>query len=313
MAWSISDKGEGFNDKQSILFQEYLDVLVAGVQSVDCVLDGCAVTAQGSPDMTVAVAAGTVRSNNGFFSVAAGNVTISAADGTNPRIDLVVVNSSGTKAARTGTAAASPKPAAKSANDVVLAAIYVPASDTTLETDHITDLRVLRPFAPRTKALGSDHAISATSATEVTGLGPMVLEPGTYTFKFSVIVQSATATVSPKLGINFTGTSTVQNFIWSFADLTTAITAQTFGMDDEGVNTFGYISGMASRTFTTTAPNFQTTVATAVAAINTNIICFIEGVLVVTAVGDLELWHGSETATSTTVKAGSSLVVQRTG
>ena len=38
----------------------------------------------------------------------------------------------------------------------------------------------------------------------------------------------------------------------------------------------------------------------------------ITGIIVVSAPGNLELWHSSETATATTVEVGSSLVVIRT-
>lgn len=148
MPWTIPDKGEGQNDIQSILFQEYLDVLVAGIRALDAVLFGCACTAQGTPDMTVAVAKGGVLSNGVMFPVTAGNVTIGTADATNPRIDLIVVNSSGTKAVRAGTAAAAPKPPARTANDVVLAVVYVPANDTTISSDQIVDMRVLRDHGP---------------------------------------------------------------------------------------------------------------------------------------------------------------------
>ncbi|MBK7086912.1 MAG: hypothetical protein IPH53_20600 [Flavobacteriales bacterium] len=48
--WTIPDKGEGDNDIQSILFQEYLETLVAGVDGLDCVLVGCAVTGAGQHD-----------------------------------------------------------------------------------------------------------------------------------------------------------------------------------------------------------------------------------------------------------------------
>ena len=141
MAWTIPDKGEGDNDLQSILFQEYLDILVAGIQGIDCVLFGCAVT--GGADMTPAVAKGAVLSNGVMFAVTAGDVTIGTADATNPRIDLIVVDSSGAKQVRAGTAAASPKPPARSANDVVLAAVYVPAADTSIETTKCVDMRVI--------------------------------------------------------------------------------------------------------------------------------------------------------------------------
>jgi hypothetical protein len=150
MAFTIPDQGEGQSNLQSVLFQEQLEVLVAGIDGRDCVLSGCVVTAQGSPDMTVAVAKGAVLSNGVLKAVTAGNVTIGAADGTNPRIDLIVVDSSGAKAARAGTAAAAPKPPARSANDVVIAMVYVPASDTTIGSDQIYDLRMMRTQGPLT-------------------------------------------------------------------------------------------------------------------------------------------------------------------
>lgn len=146
MPWTIPDKGEGDNDLQSILFQEYLDVLVEGVSGRNCVLSGCAVT--GGADMTPEVTKGAVLANGALFAVPAGTVTITAADATNPRIDLVVVNASGALVVRAGTAASAPKPPARTANDVVLAAVYVPANDTSIETTKITDMRALREQGP---------------------------------------------------------------------------------------------------------------------------------------------------------------------
>jgi hypothetical protein len=146
MPWTIPDKGEADNDLQSILFQEYLEVLVEGINGRNCVLSGCAVT--GGADMTPEVTKGAVLSNGALFAVAAGTATIGAADATNPRIDLVVVTSAGALAVRAGTAAATPKPPARTANDVVLAAVYVPANDTSIETTKITDMRVLREQGP---------------------------------------------------------------------------------------------------------------------------------------------------------------------
>jgi hypothetical protein len=144
MAWTIPDKGEGDNVIQSSCYQEDLDVLVAGFAAVDVVLSGCAVAPQGSPDMTVSVAKGAVLANGILKGVAAGNATIGTADGTHPRLDLVVADSSGTVAVRAGTAAAAPKPPARSANDVVLAQIYVPASATTITAARVVDKRVMR-------------------------------------------------------------------------------------------------------------------------------------------------------------------------
>lgn len=138
--WTIPDKGEGDNDLQSILFQEYLDVLVASLNPMpDGVLSGCAIT--GGADMTPAVAKGSVLSNGVLLAVSAGDVTIPTAHSTNPRLDLIVVDSSGAKQVRQGTAAAAPKPPNRSANDVVLGTVYVPAGDTTIATSQIVDQR----------------------------------------------------------------------------------------------------------------------------------------------------------------------------
>lgn len=168
MPWTVPDKGEGQNDLQSILFQEYLEVLAAGMQGLDCVIVGCGVTAQGSPDMTVAVAKGAVLTNGVMKPVTAGNVTITTADATNPRLDLVVVDSTGAKQVRAGTAAAAPKPPARTANDVVLAVVYVPANDTTIATAQITDMRAMRTVGPITiyKTTAAETTNNTSSAIE---------------------------------------------------------------------------------------------------------------------------------------------------
>jgi hypothetical protein len=142
MPFTILNEADAFNANQAELDKVDFDILTAGIDS-DGVLTGCAVTAQGSPDMTVAVAAGTIKVANKVVAVTAGNVTIGTADGTNPRFDLITVNDSGTKACTAGTAAAQPVFPAIPASSIVLAAVYVPASDTTIATNQITDKRAV--------------------------------------------------------------------------------------------------------------------------------------------------------------------------
>lgn len=172
--WTIPDKGEGDSNIQSVLFQEYLDVLAEGINGKNCVLSGLAIT--GGADMTPAVAKGAVLSNGIMYAVAAADVTIGTADGTNPRIDLVVVNSSGALAVRAGTAAANPKPPARSSNDVVIGAVYVPASDTSIGASQITDLRVMRELGPiciykQTTAAVTNNTSSAIHMLNSAGSG----------------------------------------------------------------------------------------------------------------------------------------------
>lgn len=160
MAWGLPDAGEGDSNIQSILFQEYLDVLIAGLAGIDLPLSGLDVT--GGADLTPAVAKGAVLSNRLLLPVTAGDVTISAAHATLPRIDLIVVTSAGAKAVRTGTAAANPKPPARSANDVVIAAVYVPATDTAIAQSQIVDLRAP---VPRSTLLHKTTTAETTNTT----------------------------------------------------------------------------------------------------------------------------------------------------
>lgn len=150
MAFTIPDKGEGLSDIQSILFQEYIDILVAGLSGETCVKTGCAVSAQATPNMTIAIAAGTVRSASTEFVISANpSVTITTADAANPRLDLVYISDSGFIATSVGTPNPTPKPAARPANSVILAVIYVPAGVTSISSNQITDLRAINNnFSP---------------------------------------------------------------------------------------------------------------------------------------------------------------------
>jgi hypothetical protein len=148
--WLVPDKGTAQADVQSILFGEYLKILSDGLSGDAIVLSGGACSAQGSPDMTVAVSKAGTRSGDVMNATAAGNATITTADATHPRLDLVVITSAGAIAVRAGTAAAAPKPPTRSAGDVALCAVYVPASDTTISTNQIVDMRMLKKRDPVT-------------------------------------------------------------------------------------------------------------------------------------------------------------------
>jgi hypothetical protein len=173
MAFTTPDFGEGDSTIQSVLFQEDLDILVAGLAGIDCVLSGLAVT--GGADMTPAVAKGAVLSNRAMFAIAAADVTITAADATNPRLDLIVVNSAGALAVRAGTAAAQPKPPVRTANDVVIAMVYVPPNDTSIETTKCIDKRVF-PKYPQVLLNQTTVKSQNTSAAAVSifGTAPVI-------------------------------------------------------------------------------------------------------------------------------------------
>jgi len=154
---------------------------------------------------------------------------------------------------------------------------------------------------PRTRKLTADHAISSTTATEVTGLELANVQPGTYVFEYFIIYQSATTTVGIGLGVNFTGTQT--RFVVRRDDVTTGTTTATGVTDDVSNNLTGaLVEGWCARTVSTTAPNMLNT---GVAVVTVDNLVQLVGIIVVTVAGNLELWHSSETATSTTVALGS--------
>jgi len=176
--FTLPDKGEGANDIQSILWQEELEILVAGLSGIDCVLSGLAVT--GGADMTPAVAKGSVLSNRVMFAVAAADVTVTTADATNPRLDLIVVTSAGALAVRAGTPAAAPKPPARTANDVVIAIVYVPANDTAIATTQIIDKRVTPNFPVCIHRVTAVRAVNTSAAQISLWATPPVIPDGLF-------------------------------------------------------------------------------------------------------------------------------------
>lgn len=150
MSFSIPDKGTALSDIQSVWFQEYIDVLMAGLSGSNHVISGCAVSA--GTGMQLSVVSGKVKTNDIAKVVSAATPSISAADVTYPRLDYVFADSTGAVSIRAGTAATNPKPPTKASTDVVLAVVYVPANATAIAANQIVDLRVIKN--------GGKHTIS---------------------------------------------------------------------------------------------------------------------------------------------------------
>lgn len=93
------------------------------------VISGCAVTYDAA-DLTLDVAAGTILHNGSVVAVAAqANAVTLVADGTNPRWSTISINSAGTVALTSGTAAAIPsKP--ESPDNVEIAMVQIEAAQT---------------------------------------------------------------------------------------------------------------------------------------------------------------------------------------
>lgn len=206
------------------------------------VLEGGAVTAQGSPDNTVAVAIGKGRGGGRYVAWTAGNVTMTAAHATLARMDMVSVSQAGTKTYTAGTAAANPTPPDVPTGHVPLAIVYVPATDTTLSSDQIQDVRVfiqrLGPWvtvaandSPTWMKAIADYVCDAVADnTEIqaaideadaysdtagssSGAVPVILYPGVYR-------TSGTITAKSPAILNFGTTNSGVRIMWDGADNT---------------------------------------------------------------------------------------------
>jgi hypothetical protein len=140
--YQIPDAAVATLAEQARLKSGHFDALARGIDGQG-VVSGCAVTAPGGT-MTVAVAAGVVQGVTPAITheVQAQTLTIGAASGS-MRIDLVVVSTTtGIASITAGTAGTTPLFPAVAAGSVLLAAVYVDTTTTSIATGNIIDMRV---------------------------------------------------------------------------------------------------------------------------------------------------------------------------
>ncbi len=180
MAFTIPNLADAFHADQAQVDRVDFDILQAGY-GFTSVVSGCDVTAQGTPNMTCAVAAGEVLVNGISATVTTGNVTITAAHATNPRFDLVVASSTGVKSVTAGTAAANPVFPVIPASSVVLATVYVPANVASIATNKITDKRVITGAAGYRTVQDEGGSLTQRSTLDFTGAGVTASDTGSKT------------------------------------------------------------------------------------------------------------------------------------
>ena len=162
---------------------------------------------------------------------------------------------------------------------------------------------------PTVLRLSADYTNATTTGTEITGLSFALPAAGTYRVEWLLFMQSAATTTSPKFGVNYTGTATRMMAHARFPSA--GVTAAT-GQIEGSVNaTTGQVYAYAATvTETTTAPDLGPW--TGVVTANENCYIIVDALIVVSDIGDLELWAGSEVASSTiTVVTGSSGILTR--
>lgn len=160
---------------------------------------------------------------------------------------------------------------------------------------------------PMTKRLSADHTLAATTGTEVVGLDFVNLRPGTYHVRYYLKCSSSAAATGIGIGVNFTGTAANPS-VQLYHPTTGAAAATGTADGTTNVLTGTLVEGRAQITYSTTAPNM---LSTGVATAGEEFPMIVEALIDVTIAGDLELWHSSETAANTTVKAGSVAILTR--
>lgn len=147
---------------------------------------------------------------------------------------------------------------------------------------------------------------STTAAVQLDLTVP--LDHGAFVFNYYLSLRSAATTTGHKSSVNFTGTAGVfaANLRW-----VAGVAANSDDVPDQNHVAAG--GGVVSAYTARAVSNAGWGVTTDVDTINADVLYIIEGLIVVTAVGNLELFWAPEAAANATLKAGSSLILWKTG
>lgn len=141
--FTIPDLDVAAFEVQSHIFNADVEVLRLGLAGYR-VEGGLAVTEQGTPDLTVHVAAGLIRAAGPeVIAVDADDLTVPAPEAAEIRLDLVSVSGAGVPTYTAGTPGGLEdiKPPAIPAGHVPLAFVVVPPAALAIENEHIVDKR----------------------------------------------------------------------------------------------------------------------------------------------------------------------------
>lgn len=190
----------------------------------------------------------------------------------------------------------------------------VDVSDTTMAasgtTKQMTFAELKVALGIYNAALASDATTnSTTTAAKITSLDT-ALPAGTYVFQYFVRYQAGAATTGVKFSVNFTGTVTSFEVNMRWVDVSTVASASATMAPTQAGNTNNVMQAVSARAKSTAAGMGPTL---SVDTLNADMLMIIEGTMVVTVAGNIELYHASEVAAASTVKAGTALLCQRVG
>ena len=148
----------------------------------------------------------TVNGTRDTTGYAGGTVTVTAADATNPRRDIIWYDGAGTVGVTAGTAAAAPVLPDLTAGRIADYEVYIAALDTSIDTGDLTDRRANAPWAWRLVGSNTTEATmtSATAADMVTITGLSI--PATAPVMIIVGARKAANAFTPTLGLKINAT-----------------------------------------------------------------------------------------------------------
>ena len=152
-----------------IIDHAFLKNLYNGAQGYGIVA-GMAPSVTGS-SMVVSVASGSVKTASGPVAYAGGSVTLSDGHATLPRTDLVIWDDSadtiakleGTPTAESATQSRPPAADLADPNDIVICAVYVAATATTIPSGNVFDRRITVPGSRGLKLKSGDQSVSSST------------------------------------------------------------------------------------------------------------------------------------------------------
>jgi len=158
---------------------------------------------------------------------------------------------------------------------------------------------------PTTAKLTADYTNSTTTGTNVSGLN-VTLAAGTWRYSYWLAVRIATIANASDFGVNFSGTQTLLTAQLTYQD--TGVSTSNGIIDNvvtgDGAETI--IAGCVNTAVSTTAPNLNCFTSATTAA--TDMFVRVEGMIVVTVSGTLQLYAASESTTEIRVMTGSTLL-----
>jgi hypothetical protein len=189
--------------------------------------DGLNVLESATPDMNVHVQTGVVYMPNGqrFEFNTINVITVTTADATNPRKDIVYVDSVGVISYLAGVADPAPVKPALPSGAVELREIDVPAGDTAIEQAQLIDTRIFKDNLPDVKQQVTSHLADIANPHGVTasqaGAEPAFTKNSAFNKNFgttagTVLEGNARAALVAKAGDTMTGLLQASSF--GFAD-----------------------------------------------------------------------------------------------